>query len=123
MPEHAKQKNIPNFGEACPTTLVPCHERQSHISTYPLWTWCAAIHALVVLIGLGDFKQLAPRLRIDLPHFAHLGGVVGARMAQWQAERGRGGYWAGVETNIEGVKASSEGAHRSVSQQMAPTAP
>lgn len=43
---------------------------------YPLWAGCTAVDAFVVLVGLGDLEQLAPSLRVDFPHLAHLGGIV-----------------------------------------------
>lgn len=42
---------------------------------YPLWTRRTAVHTAIVLVGLGDGKQLALGLRINLPQLAHRGGV------------------------------------------------
>lgn len=39
----------------------------------PLWTGRIAVDTLVVVVCLLDLQQLAPCLRIHLPHFAHDG--------------------------------------------------
>lgn len=55
MPEQARQKKMPNLGEAYERdTLVEGHDIGCVWRLiYPLRTRCAAVDAFVVLIGLG----------------------------------------------------------------------
>ena len=48
----------------------------SYVETYPLWTGSTTVDAAVVLICLCDLTQLGAGLRVDLPHFTHLGCVA-----------------------------------------------
>lgn len=43
------------------------------VKTYPLWTGSTAVDAAIVLVRFGDFTQLRASLRVDLPHFTHVG--------------------------------------------------
>lgn len=45
-------------------------------TTYPLWTGSPTVDAAVVLVCLCDLTQLGAGLRVDLPHFTHLGCVA-----------------------------------------------
>ena len=95
MPEQARQKKMPSLGEAWKVVAlvsdgllkhVACHSAESIlaarniamvlVTTYPLWTWSTTVDAAVVLICLCDLTQLRAGLRVDLPHFTHLGCVA-----------------------------------------------
>jgi hypothetical protein len=95
MPEQARQKKMPSFGEAWKVVvLVSVIVNMLFVSeytssmlitrdisillntTYPLWTGSTAVDAAVVLVGLCDLAQLGASLRIDFPHFTHLGCVA-----------------------------------------------
>lgn len=95
MPEQARQKKMPNLGEAWKVTAlvavvlfkyIACHSTASIlaarnltallVTTYPLWTGSTTVDAAVVLICLCDLTQLGAGLRVDLPHFTHRGCVA-----------------------------------------------
>ena len=95
MPEQARQKKMPNLGEAWKVVAlvsdgllkhVACHSAESIlaarniavllVTTYPLWTGSTTVDAAVVLVCLCDLTQLGASLRVDLPHFAHLDCVA-----------------------------------------------
>ena len=93
MPEQARQKKMPNLGEAyvvlvsvvlyrnfeCDSTASILAVRDIAIllnTTYPLWTGSTTVDTAVVLICLCDLTQLGAGLRVYLPHFTHLDCVV-----------------------------------------------
>ena len=93
MPEQARQKKMPNLGEAYAVlvSVVPyrnfeCNSTASILAardmaillntTYPLWTGSTTVDAAVVVVRFGDFTQFRASLWIDLPHFTHLGETV-----------------------------------------------
>lgn len=57
---------------------------------YPLRTWSTTVDTFVILVGLGDLEQLAPSLRIDFPHLAHLDGIVVVIRMGWRNGLSRG---------------------------------
>jgi hypothetical protein len=80
IPEHARQKKMPNLGDAYVIALSTLVFRflVLLLPTYPLRARCSAVDAFVVAVGLCDGLEFAASLWVDLPHLipTHLCGYV-----------------------------------------------
>ena len=120
MPEQARQKKMPNLGEAWKVVAlvsdgllkhVACHSAESIlaarniavllVTTYPLWTGSTTVDAAIVLVCLCDLAQLGASLRIDFPHFTHLGCVAWVLLNTVCMQR-RGVLWARERSSLDG---------------------
>jgi hypothetical protein len=82
MPEQARQKKMPNLGEAYESSVGSGSgstvKWMGFGMTYPLRRGSTAVDAFVVLVRLGYGEEFGASLRVDLPH---LGGHVGGSLS------------------------------------------